>query len=80
VCGKRGAVLENIGFLSFRPLIREGGEAFEFFLVDHTARVCCLSIIPSKCYAQGSVAEPPEEFMDCGDLPILLWFNALGLF
>jgi len=37
VGGKRGAVLENVSFLLFRPLIREGGEAFEFFLVDHTA-------------------------------------------
>ena len=35
--GKGNAVLENVGFLLFRPLISEGGEALEFFLVDHAA-------------------------------------------
>src|SRR5688572_11461944 len=78
VGGKGDAVLKNVGFLLFRPMIRKGGEAFEFFLVDHTAGVS--GLIPSKCYARSAVSEPRAEFFQWGGLPILLWFNALGLF
>jgi hypothetical protein len=28
-------MLENAGFLLFRPMTREGCEAVEFFLIDH---------------------------------------------
>ena len=36
---KRGAVPENEGFLLFRPLISEGHEALELFLVNHAEAV-----------------------------------------
>ena len=48
---QRSAVFENVCLLLFRPWISEGGEALEFFLVDHVAG---FSGVPSqsKCYAK----------------------------